>query len=340
MKKFLLIFVLMLIQKEGAAPQERSAETKRQPIAIVIHGGAGNMNPDNISPEKRKQYEAVLREALIVGYETLEKRGSLDAVEAVITMLENSPLFNAGKGAVMTNEGKNELDASIMYGKDLMAGAVAGVTTVKNPIKAARAVMEKSPHVMMAGEGAEKFADQHGLELVDPEYFYNEERYEELERIKDREGQQQLDEGSLIPMEFEKMGTVGCVALDRDGNIAAGTSTGGMTNKRFGRIGDSPVIGAGTYADNSTAGISCTGHGEYFIRLAVAYDITAIMKYRQESLESAAKQVVKKLSEMGGKGGVIGLDRRGNVAMVFNTSGMFRGYLKEGEKPVVRIFED
>jgi len=257
--------------------------TMKQNFAIVIHGGAGTILKKNLTDEKEKEYRDKLNEALNAGYIILENGGSsTDAVEAAINIMEDSPLFNAGKGAVFTNSGTNEMDASIMEGKDLNAGAVGGISTVKNPITAARLVMEKSQHVMLTGSGADEFAKINGLQIVDSSYFFNQKRYDQLQKIKKTEKVQldhiEDDEGYLIdPDELKdsKFGTVGAVALDKNGNITAATSTGGMTNKKYGRVGDSPIIGAGTYANNNTCGVSCTGHGEYFIRKIVAYDVSA-----------------------------------------------------------------
>ena len=301
--------------------------------AMVIHGGAGTITRANLSPEKEKEYLDALNLALDLGEEILKSGGSaLDAVQASINSMEDSPLFNAGKGAVFTNSGTNELDASIMEGENQNAGAVGGVKTIKNPIDAARAVMEKSEHVFMTGEGAEEFAKLQGLNIVDPEYFYTERRYKSLLRVRDND----TTELSESDKEIKKRGTVGCVALDQNGNIVAGTSTGGMTNKKYGRVGDSPIIGAGTYADNNTCGVSSTGHGEYFIRYTVARDIAALMEYGGKTLEEAANFIInEKLVEKGGSGGIIALDRNGNIAMPFNTEGMYRGWVKEGERQVI-----
>jgi beta-aspartyl-peptidase (threonine type) len=316
-------------------------------ITLVIHGGAGTITRKNMTPEKEKAYQESLQQALQAGYAVLKKGGtSMDAVEAAIHIMEESPLFNAGKGAVFTNEGKNELDASMMDGKTLKAGAVAGVTVVKSPITLARTVMEASEHVMLAGKGAEQFARERGLEIVDPSYFYTETRFKQLNKAKEEEKVQldhSGDKGSLdenIFTEGNKFGTVGAVALDAFGNLAAGTSTGGMTNKRWGRIGDAPVIGAGTYANNQTCAVSATGHGEFFIRSVVAYDISALMEYKGISLKQAADEVVmKKLVQRGGEGGVIAVDAKGNVAMPFNSEGMYRGYIKADGKPTVLIYK-
>jgi L-asparaginase / beta-aspartyl-peptidase len=308
---------------------------------LVIHGGAGTISRQNMTPEIEQQSRNKLTEALQTGYEILKKGGtSLDAVEAAIRVLEDSPLFNAGKGAVFTNAGTNELDASIMDGASLKAGAVAGLKHVKNPISLARLVMEKSPHVMMAGEGAEAFARQQGIKMVSPRYFFTESRWKQLQDAKKKE--MQKSRSGLPPIPAEKyLGTVGAVALDQQGRLAAGTSTGGTPNKRFGRIGDSPIIGAGTYADNGTCAVSATGDGEYFIRLGVARDISALMEYRGNSAKEAADTVImEKLTKLGGTGGVIALDREGNHAWPFNTSGMFRGYIDSDRKIVVEIYKE
>jgi len=307
-------------------------------ITLVIHGGAGTILKKNMTPEQEQAYTEKMEEALLAGYAVLENGGtSLEAVTTTIQILENSPLFNAGIGAVFTNEGKNELDASIMDGKTGNAGAVAGVTTIKSPILAALAVMENSPHVLLSREGAETFAKEQGLAMVSPDYFYNERRFNQLQKIKEREN----DGGYLYKNPDDKFGTVGAVALDQYGNLAAGTSTGGMTNKRYGRVGDSPIIGAGTYANNKTCAVSSTGHGEYFIRYVVAYDIAALMEYQNLTVkEAAGKVVMEKLVEVGGGGGVIALDREGNFAMPFNTEGMYRGYINESGKPQIFIYKE
>ena len=293
-------------------------------FSIAIHGGAGTITRKNMTPEKENAYRSKLKETLNVGYSILNKGGtSLDAVEATIRIMENSELFNAGKGAVFTNAGTNELDASIMDGRNLKAGAVARVKTVKNPISAARKVMEETWHVMLSGDGADKFAKEQGLDIVDPNYFYTQRRWDSLKKIQ-----------------VEKHGTVGCVALDKHGNLAAGTSTGGLTNKRWGRVGDSPIIGAGTYANNQTCAVSGTGQGEYFIRGNVAYDVSAIMEYKGKSVGEAAQNVIRKLSDMGGNGGIITMDSKGNISMPFNTAGMYRGFRKAGQAPEIFIYKD
>jgi beta-aspartyl-peptidase (threonine type) len=319
-------------------------------ITLVIHGGAGTITRQNMTPEKEKAYREVLNQALQTGYAILKKGGtSLDAVEATVRVMEDSPLFNAGKGAVFTHEGKNEMDAAIMDGKNLMAGSIASVTTIRNPISTARKVMEKSEHVMMIGTGAEAFAKKQGMDIVDPSYFYTEARWKALQNAL-KEEKTSLDHtgdttGALIDdkifIEGKKFGTVGCVALDKFGNLAAATSTGGMTNKRYGRVGDAPIIGAGTYANNATCAISATGHGEFFIRAVVGYDISALMEYKGYSVKKAADEVVmKKLVQRGGEGGVIALDRKGNFAMPFNSEGMYRGYIKADGSSEVLIYKD
>ncbi len=323
------------------------AQTKEEKYVMVIHGGAGTLTRKNMSAEKEAAYRAALTLALQTGYNAIKAgKSSLDAVEATIHTLEDNPLFNAGKGAVFTRDGRNEMDAAIMDGKTMMAGAVAGVTTIKNPISAARAVMEKSEHVMMVGQGAEAFAKQAGITIVNPKYFYTKERWDGLQdAIKEDSVKAVLDHGSKKSMKLGtinhdyKFGTVGAVALDQAGNLAAGTSTGGMTNKKYGRVGDSPIIGAGTYANNATAGISCTGWGEFYIRNVVAHDISAMMEYKNMSVADASQAVLDKVGKMGGDGGLIALDAKGHVAMPFNTEGMYRGTVTEDGKIVVLIYK-
>lgn len=309
---------------------------KKRDFALVVHGGAGTMSKETITEEKYKAYDLFLREILEDGKQLLSQgTSSLDVVESIITKMEDSPLFNAGKGAVFTHHETNELDASIMDGSNMKAGAVGGISIIKNPIKAARIVMDRSKHVFLSGKGAEAFAKMNNLDTVPNTYFRTEGRWNSIQRILEQEKM-----GTLIPEEQSKYGTVGVVALDKNGNIAAGTSTGGMTNKKWNRIGDSPIIGAGTYANNATCGISCTGHGEYFIRYAVAHDVSAQMEYGQKNLAEAAHYIINdKLVEAGGTGGLIGIDFLGNIAMPFNTKGMYRGYVLPGEAPIVGIFE-
>jgi beta-aspartyl-peptidase (threonine type) len=316
-------------------------------LGFVIHGGAGVIRKGSLTPEREKEYRVKLEEALLAGYKALQAgKSGLDAVEIAIRILEDSPLFNAGKGAVFTADGKNELEASIMNGKTLAAGAVAGLRHVKNPITLARAVMEKSPHVMMIADGAEKFAKEQGIELVDEKYFWTQPRWDSLQKILQEEKQKApapktSSGGNLAELPANKFGTVGAVALDKDGNLAAGTSTGGMTNKKYGRVGDAPIIGAGTYANNDSCAISATGWGEFFIRIGVARDVCSAMEYRAMPIQSAADLVIKqKLQKLGGDGGVIGLDKFGNIAISFNSEGMYRAYVDSVGKAVVEIYKD
>lgn len=319
------------------------ANEKINEFAIVIHGGAGNIKKENMSEEDQLAYKGKLEEAIRVGYEILKNGGSsLDAVEKTIKVMEDSPLFNAGKGAVFTNAETNELDASIMDGKTLNAGASAGTMTVKNPIELARAIMENSPHVMLSGKGAEEFAKQQKLDIVNPNYFYTEDRFKSLQKVKASESNESNKSAFYDPsFNDSKFGTVGCAALDKNGNLAAGTSTGGMTNKRWGRVGDAPIIGAGTYANNNTCAVSSTGWGEYFIRAMVAYDISALMEYKGLSLDAAAKEVIQnKIPNLGGDGGIIAVDKNGNIVMEFNTSGMFRASMNDKGELSIGMFKN
>jgi beta-aspartyl-peptidase (threonine type) len=341
-----LLFIFLLISE--------NAMSADNPVAIVIHGGAGTIIKEKMSRDIEDQYRQSLAESVKVGYQILKNGGSsIAAVTAAIQQMENSPLYNAGKGAVFTHDGKNEMDASIMEGKFLNAGAIAGVSRVKNPIALAAEVLTNSEHVLLAGKGAESFALQQGIELVDPDYFFTQRRWQQLQDVRgevdpdvEKSAQQnpsagmtRLSEHAMDHFEDNKFGTVGAVALDNNGTLAAGTSTGGMTNKRFGRVGDSPIIGAGTYADNGSCGISATGHGEFFIRAVVAQDICARVKYKGQSLQEAADEVVQgKLVRMGGEGGVIGMDSSGNIAYSFNTSGMYRASIDIAGQLEVEIF--
>jgi beta-aspartyl-peptidase (threonine type) len=324
--------------KEGTDPTSEAAPSGPIKWGIVIHGGLSG--PDKLPADQDAAYRAKLTEALQAGHAILARGGtSLDAVNAAIRILEDSPLFNAGKGAVFNHSGVNELDSSIMDGKTRKAGAVAGLHHVKNPIDLARKVMEKSPHVMMVGDGAEVFAKEQGVELVPAEYFRTEEKWQELQQILEQE--KKAGQSSVFPAAGDKKyGTVGAVALDQAGNLAAGTSTGGMVNKRYGRVGDSPIIGAGTYA-NERCGVSSTGHGEYFIRYTVARDVCARMEYQSIPLQQAADTVVKDvLVKAGGVGGVIAMDRQGNIATPYNSPGMFRGYMGADGVPSVAYLQD
>lgn len=296
-------------------------------MALAIHGGAGTILKSLLTEELEAEYRAGLENALRTGWVVLEQGGSaLDAVETTVVELENFHLFNAGKGSVFTHAGKNEMDASIMDGSNLKAGAVAFVKNVKNPIKLARLVMERTEHILLGGDGADEFAREMGVELEGDEYFFTEHRYKQLREAMETD-RVQLDHADSA----KPMGTVGAVACDREGNIAAATSTGGMTNKKFGRIGDTPLIGSGTYADNSTCAVSCTGHGEYFMIGATAYDVAARMKYKGLDLEQAAQESIDYLTTVGGEGGLIAVDAFGNVAMPFNSEGMYRGLAVQGE---------
>lgn len=321
--------------------QARRAEPGEPRWGLVIHGGAGTLSREQLTPEREAALRAALGEALQAGHAILASGGSsLEAATAAVRVLEDSPYFNAGKGAVFTHEGKNELDAAVMDGTTRRAGAVAGLRHVKNPILLARAVMERSPHVMLVGEGAEAFAAQVGVELVAESYFFTEERWQGLQRALEKEKAQQGPSTAVPAADEGKFGTVGAVALDRQGRLAAATSTGGMTNKRWGRVGDSPIIGAGTYASPRCA-VSATGHGEFFIRYAVAHDICARLEYGGQPLEEAARTVVEQvLVQAGGEGGVIAMDAQGQVAMPFNSQGMYRGYMGPEGQALVAIFRE
>jgi len=314
-------------------------------FGIAIHGGAGNLVKLKLTPAQEKEYTLKLTEALQTGYAILEKGGSsIDAVEAAVKILEDSPLFNAGKGSVFTNDGKNEMDAAIMDGGTLKAGAVAEVRTIKNPISAARKVMENSDFVFLSSRGAEAFAKKEGLEIVDTSYFFEQYRWDQMIRVRDssKGNKDTANTGSTHPFERpeDKFGTVGAVALDKSGHLSAATSTGGIVNKKYNRIGDSPLIGCGTYANDRTCAVSCTGHGEDFIRLVAAKDVSDMMEYKGWSLSRAMLEVIKvKLPKINGRGGAIAIDRSGNISMPFTTSGMYRGYMSNG-KCVVMIYED
>lgn len=357
MIKILTFLIAFFLCMSCQNPESNSKTTDKSPsdsvvtdsnkaFGIVIHGGAGTILKENMTDSLEKAYKATLETAIRNGYAILEAGGSsLEAIKASITVMEDSPLFNAGKGAVFTHEGTNELDASIMDGASLNAGAVAGVTHIKNPILLADEVMRNSDHVLLAGKGAEAFAQSRGMELVEPAYFFTESRHNSLLRAKERD-EIKLDHDSksafVDPYSKEyKFGTVGCVALDKNGDLAAGTSTGGMTNKRWNRIGDSPIIGAGTYANNATCAISSTGWGEYFIRAMVAHDISAMMEYKGIGLEEAAKEVIlKKVPALGGDGGIIGIDKYGNVSMEFNTAGMYRAHMNASGELYIGIYKE
>jgi beta-aspartyl-peptidase (threonine type) len=312
-------------------------------FGIVIHGGAGAISRDKMTPELEKAFLQGLADSLTAGYEILKAGGgSLDAVQKAVNVMEDCPLFNAGRGAVFTNAGRNEMDAAIMDGLTLKAGAVAGVRHIKNPVSLARLVMEKTTHVLLAREGAEEFARTQGIEMAPDEYFFTERRWQQLQEAMAKENEKgggERSEGN--PGKGGKFGTVGAVALDRSGNLAAATSTGGMSNSRFGRIGDSPIIGAGTYANNRTCAVSTTGHGEFFMRAVTAYDVSAVMEYRSLDLLQAAETAIHgRLMELGGDGGLIAIDRKGNIALPFNTPGMYRGYYLSGGQLRTAIYRE
>lgn len=339
-KLFPLIMKKLLLSSLLSFSLMISAQKK---YVLVIHGGAGTILKSNMTAKQEDEYKAKLTEALKAGYAEIQKgNSSVDAVAASIMIMEDSPLFNAGKGAVFTAAGTNELDASIMNGKDKSAGAIAGVHTIKNPITAAIAVMQKSEHVMLSGVGAEEFAKEQKLDIVDPSYFWTKNRWEGLQKLKQKEKTTTKKVSqSTLPESYEidqKFGTVGAVALDKSGNIAAGTSTGGMTNKKYGRIGDAPIIGAGTYA-NSQVGISATGWGEYFIRATAARTIAAKMEYQNKNIQTATQETIDEIGKMGGDGGVIALDKNGNIAMPFNTAGMYRGAITEDGEVMIEIYK-
>lgn len=315
-------------------------------FSLAIHGGAGTILKKNMTREAEKIYKESLVEALEKGFDILKNGGtSLDAVEVTVKVLEDNPLFNAGKGSVFTSDGKNEMDAAIMEGSTLAAGAVAQVTNIKNPISAARAVMEKSEHIMMVGKGAEQFAQLYGLQIVDPSYFFTLERWDALQRVRAEDpSKTELDhdnrEQVKIAIQSQKIGTVGAVAIDLEGKLASASSTGGMTNKKFGRVGDSAIVGAGIYANRECA-ISCTGWGEFFMRLCVAKTVCDLVEYKKYSLKKAATEVImKQLPALGGDGGLIAVDSNANVVMPFSTEGMYRGFIKNNGKAVVDIYTD
>ncbi|MEO6219587.1 MAG: isoaspartyl peptidase/L-asparaginase [Ginsengibacter sp.] len=311
-------------------------------ISIAIHGGAGTILKEDMTPELEHAYRQGLREAIDAGYAVLENGGTaVKSVKAAVVIMEDCPLFNAGKGSVFTKKGLNEMDAAIMDGSTLDAGAIAGVRNIRNPVELAEEVMLHSGHVFLSGKGANDFAIKQGIKLEPDEYFYSEFRYDQWREIRDSD-LYQLDHKSdkLVGlMKNKKFGTVGAVACDEDGNIAAATSTGGMTNKRFGRIGDSPLIGVGTYANNKTCAISCTGHGEIFIKAVAAYDVSCLMEYKNLMLQQACEEVVlKKLVSMHGDGGLIGVDAKGNAAMIFNSAGMYRGLRNSDGENIIAIY--
>ena len=309
-------------------------------IGLVIHGGAGTIDRSSMTQEREREYRVGLERALSAGYEILKRGGSsLDATEAAVRVLEDDSHFNAGRGSVFTSAGTNEMDASIMDGKTLRAGAAGSLKHIKNPIDLARLIMEKSPHLMLDCAGAEAFAKANGIELVDQKYFFTQERWDALQKIKAAEKDRTSGAGKVIVItDQDRHGTVGAVALDKNGDLAAATSTGGTTNKLPGRIGDTPVIGAGTYANNQTCAVSCTGDGEYFIRAGAAHEVSALMKYQGMKLREAAQAALDAVKELGGTGGLIAIDKNGDIALPFNTNGMYRGYVDPTGKFVVEIY--
>ncbi len=329
--------------EENPIFHEKSAKNN---FGIILHGGAGTILKENMSDSLEAAYNEVLESAIKTGHQILENGGtSLEAIAETIKIMEDSPLFNAGKGAVFTHQETNELDASVMIGNTKDAGAISGVTRIKNPIDLAIRVMTHSPHVMLSGKGAEEFAVEQGFELVDPSYFFTENRYNSLQRIKDSEKTELDHDGKSAfkdsSINDSKFGTVGAAALDRHGNLAAGTSTGGMTNKRWNRIGDAPIIGAGTYADNATCAVSSTGWGEFFIRAVVAHDISALMEYKGLSLEEAAREVIQnKVPALGGDGGIVAIDKDGNMVAEFNTAGMYRASMNAQGEMTIGIYKE
>jgi L-asparaginase / beta-aspartyl-peptidase len=329
------------MQTANETPSIDQQKMQNQKFGLVIHGGAGTIERSTMTPDREREYRAGLERALKAGGEILKAGGSsLDATEAAVRVLEDDEHFNAGKGAVFTSAGTNEMDAAVMDGKTLAAGAVATLKHIRNPVSLARLVMEKSGHVMMDGEGAEAFAKENGMELVDQKYFFTEDRWQALQKMKSAEKDRPVGAPkSFVITDQDRHGTVGAVALDKHGNLAAATSTGGTTNKRPGRVGDSPVIGAGTYANNATCAVSATGDGEYFIRASVGHDISALMQYRGLSLKQAAETVLDKVAKLGGTGGLIAIDHDGNIALPFNTAGMYRGYVDQNGKFVVEIYK-
>ena len=315
-----------------------------QPFSIVIHGGAGTILKEDMTPELEMAYSKGLEEALSAGYAVLEEGGeAANAVKAAIVVLEDNLLFNAGRGAVFTKKGVQEMDAAIMDGKNREAGAVAGIRNVRNPIELAAEVMHNSNHVFLSGKGANDFAIKQGIKLEPDEFFFSQFRYDQWKAMRDSDNYS-LDhthQGLEELMKDKKFGTVGAAACDKNGNIAAGTSTGGMTNKKYGRIGDSPIIGAGTYANNTTCAISCTGHGEPFIKAVAAYDVAAHMEYKGMSLHDAMNEVVHtKLVALEGEGGMIGVDAKANISMMFNSAGMYRAMQHSNGKKVISIYKD
>ena len=347
MKFKILLLLITFIYVNECVAQKNMSKLKNNKFVLLIHGGAGTLKKENFPKELEEKYQEILNYALTIGQDTLKKGGlAIDVVELVVKILEDSPLFNAGKGSVFNHYGVNEMDASIMDGRNLKCGAIAGVTNLKNPITGARIVKDSTKHVFLYGDKAQEFCLENGVEYADSNYFYTSYRWKQYQQAL-KENKIELDhssnndQGNIFNfLDDKKFGTVGCVVLDIYGNLASATSTGGLTNKKYGRIGDSPIIGAGTYADNNTCAVSCTGRGEYFIRGTIARDISAIMEYKGCSLKRSGKMTIKKLSEMKGKGGFIAVDSKGNYIMLFNTRGMFRGVVTNKKEPEVKIYKE
>jgi beta-aspartyl-peptidase (threonine type) len=339
MSRFVICVVFAFAALAGAQQFGRMSLIKENKIGLVVHGGAGTMERNKMTPQGEREYRAGIENALRAGWEILQRGGSaLDATEAAVRVFEDDPLFNAGKGSVFNAAGVNEMDAAIMDGKTLRAGAVANLQHIRNPIDLARLVMDKSPHVLMAGEGAENFAKEHGVELLGQKYFFTQERWDALQKAKAAEKAGGSGDKKFFLSEQDLHGTVGAVALDRNGDLAAATSTGGKTNKLPGRIGDTPVIGGGTYANNLTCAVSGTGDGEFFIMATVAHDVSALMEYGHKTLEEASLAVINKIGKLGGTGGMIAIDKNGKIALPFNTPGMYRGYVDLNGKFVTEIY--
>ena len=339
MSRLVISSLLALAAIASAQQFGRMSSVKGNKIGLVVHGGAGTMERGRMTSEHERGYRTGIENALRAGWDILQHGGSsLDATEAAVRVFEDDPLFNAGRGSVFNAAGVNEMDAAIMDGKTLRAGAVANIEHVKNPISLARLVMDKSPHIMMAGEGAESFAKEHGIELVDAKYFFTQDRWDALQKVKAAEKAGANGDKKFYLSDQDLHGTVGAVALDRNGNLAAATSTGGKTAKLPGRIGDTPVIGAGTYANNATCAVSGTGDGEFFIMATVGHEVSALMEYKRKTLQEASIAAIDKVGKLGGTGGLIAIDKNGNISLPFNTSGMYRGYVDANGKFVTEIY--
>jgi len=336
-----ILFLVVSCSKKTDTSMESESLSKNIPYGLVIHGGAGTIKKESMTPEMEKAYRDKLQEALDAGYGVLDDGGTaVEAVRATIKVMEDSPLFNAGRGSVFNSIGKQEMDASIMEGHSLNAGAVAGVSRIRNPIDAAIMVKDSTRHVLLSGAGAEAFAEQQGLQMEEEAYFYSEKRKKQLLKVQGKEDESQANLQTRELIDDHQYGTVGCVAIDKQHHIAAGTSTGGMTNKKYGRIGDSPIIGAGNYANDATCGISCTGTGEFFMRTLAAHETSNLMQYKGLTLQGSLEAVLAQIAELGGDGGMIGMDRQGNVGWVFNTEGMFRGYKRSTGENIVEIYAE